>query len=105
MKRLATLREWVTENLEGAHQRQASNYNLRRRPRTFVRGDLVLRKQRVLSNAAQNFAAKLAPKFEGPFRIEKKLSSVVYELIRLDGSLAGKVHVQDLKPYYPPDPN
>jgi len=30
------------------------------------------------------------------------ISPVVYELIRLDGSSAGRIHMQDLKSYYPP---
>ena len=61
-------------------------------------------RQHTLSSAAQNFAAKLAPKFHGPYRIERQLSSVVYELVGLDGKPAGKIHVQDLKPYNLPAP-
>jgi len=100
MKRLPFLREWVTENLDKAYQRQSSQYNLRRRNRTFRVGDLVLRCQHVLSSAAQNVAAKLAHKFQGPFKVGRVVSPVVYELTRLDGSAAGKSHVQDLKPYH-----
>lgn len=36
MKQLQTLREWVTENLDRAYERQASHYNLRRRNRSCV---------------------------------------------------------------------
>jgi len=100
IKKLQSLREWVIENLDKAYQRQSSRYNLRRRNRTFRVGDLVLRRQHVLSSAAQNVAAKLAHKFQGPFRVGRVISPVIYELTRLDGSAAGKVHVQDLKPYH-----
>jgi len=101
MSKLQFLREWVVENLDKAYQRQSARYNLRRRTRTFRVGDLVLKRQHILSSAAQNVAAKLAHKFQGPFRIQSVISPVVYELARLDGSPAGKIHIQDLKPYYP----
>jgi len=104
MKKLRVIQEWVVENLERAYRIQADHYNLRRRHRVFRPGDLVLKRQHALSDAARNFAAKLAPKFHGPFRISRKLSSVIYELTRLDGSAVGKVHVQELKPYCPPNP-
>jgi hypothetical protein len=57
----------------------------------FQVGDLVLKRQHVLSSAAQNIAAKIAPKFHGPFRVNKILSSVVYELLDLHDNFAGKV--------------
>jgi len=102
MKKLQFLREWVTENLDRAYQRQSSRYNLRRRNRVFRIGDLVLRRQHVLSSAAQNVAAKLAHRFQGPFKVGRVISPVIYELTRLDRSAAGRIHVQDLKPYHPP---
>jgi len=39
------------ESLDKAYQRQSFCYNLRRRNRTFRIGDLVLRRQHVLSSA------------------------------------------------------
>ncbi|XP_025266173.1 uncharacterized protein LOC112638514 [Camponotus floridanus] len=99
MKNMQTLREWVIENLDRAYERQASRYNLRRRGRTFKIGDLVLRRQHILSSAAQNIAAKLAHKFQDPFKIVRVISPVVYELGSLGGSSAGKSHIQNLKPY------
>jgi len=48
MRKLQLLREWVTESLDRAYQRQSSRYNLRRRNRTFRIDDLVLRRQHVL---------------------------------------------------------
>ena len=63
MIRLQNLRDWVAENLRLAHQRQARYINPSRREITFQVGDQVLVINRVLSNAAKNFAAKLADKF------------------------------------------
>jgi len=99
MKRLQSLHIWVTENLEKTHRRQTSYYNLRRCDRIFGVGELVLRRQHVLSSATQNVAAKLTSKFCGPFKIKRILFPVVYELVGLDGVALGKVHVQDLKSY------
>ena len=102
MTDLQAIQTWVTENLEQANQKQSHQYNLRRRHRAFKVTDLVLKRQRVLSSAAQNFAAKLAPRFEGPFRVKRVLSPLVYELEAPDGTSAGKHHMQDLKPYHAP---
>lgn len=102
MKHLREIHDWVAENLTNANQRQAAHYNLRRRPIKFKVGDLVLKRQHVLSSAAQGIAAKLAPKFAGPFRVGRVLSSTVYELLALDKIAVGKVHVSDLKLYHGP---
>lgn len=99
MEKVQTLREWVVENLEAAHQKQAHYYNLRRRDRQFGAGELVLKRQHVLSSAAQAISAKLATKFHGPFTISRVLSPVVYELQDTNGRTIGKIHVKDLKPY------
>ncbi|GAB1867938.1 RNA-directed DNA polymerase [Camponotus japonicus] len=103
MKKIQALREWVLESLDRAYERQASRYNLRRRGRTFKVGDLVLKRQHILSSAAHNIAAKLAYKFQDPFKIVRAISPVIYELEQLDGLPAGKIHIQDLKPYNLPD--
>ena len=58
----------------------AKYYNRRQQARGFVVGDSVLRRNRMLSSAAQNFSPKLAPKYGGLFTITKQLSPVVYEL-------------------------
>jgi hypothetical protein len=99
MKELQVIREWVAENLDKANQKQAYQYNLRRRSRTFRVGDLVLKRQHLLSSAAQHIAAKLAPKFQGPLKIKRVISPTVYELAQLDDSPVGKAHIEDLKPY------
>jgi len=100
IKKLQSLREWVIENLNKAYEKQASHYNLRRRDKTFRVGDLVLKRQHTLSSAANKIAAKLAHKFHGPYKVARVISPVVYELVQLDGSPAGRLHIQDLKPYH-----
>ncbi|XP_029169373.1 uncharacterized protein LOC114939266 [Nylanderia fulva] len=103
MRKLQSLREWVVENLNKAYEKQASHYNLRRRDKRFRVGNLVLKRQHVLSSAAERIAAKLAHKFQGPYRIARVISPVVYELAQLDGTPAGKWHIKDLKAYHVPD--
>jgi len=102
MERIQLLREWVVENLEAAQERQAEYYNRHRRERHLAIGDQVLKRQHVLSSAAQRISAKLSTKFHGPFVVQKALSPVVYELGDMAGNTVGKVHVKDLKPYYRP---
>ena len=61
-----------------------------------------MRRVHVLSNAAQGFSAKLAPKYEGPYEITAKLAPTVY-LLEMEGSRRNtKVHVGELKRYLPP---
>lgn len=104
MRKLRQLYEWVFENLTMANQKQSHYYNLRRRPQKYGVGDLVMKCQHVLSSAAQGVAAKLTPKFAGPFRMARALSSAVYELVTPEGVGAGKVHACDLKAYHSPSP-
>ena len=54
----------------------------------------------MLSSASQSVAAKLVPKFAGPYTIAAQLGPNVYEVVDQDGKSAGKVHVEDLKPFH-----
>lgn len=72
LAQLQILRSWVNENLERAYDTQAKYYNSRHIDVQFEVADKVVRRQRALSSAAQNFAAKLVPKFSGPVVITKK---------------------------------
>lgn len=71
---------------------------MRKRETEFFVGDKVWKKNKVLSDAAQSFAQKLAPRYELCI-VNKKLSKSVYHLKREDGSIAGNWHIKDLKPY------
>ncbi|XP_033225941.1 uncharacterized protein LOC117178627 [Belonocnema kinseyi] len=80
MERLDHLRNWVCRNLDKAYETQTKYYNAGKRDRDFSVGDLVLRRNRKLSKKIANIASKLFPKFEGPFKIKRRLSPVVYTL-------------------------
>jgi len=55
--------------MEKASQDQARQYNLRRRQWTPAVGDVVWAKEHHLSKAAEGFAAKLAPRYNGPYQV------------------------------------
>lgn len=102
---LSNVRAQAEANLAQASDRQASNYNRTRRKVTFQENDLVLRRVHTLSSAVKHYSAKLGPRFEGPFKIDKVLSSTVYQLATMRGKKVGKWHISKLRPYYPsPDP-
>jgi hypothetical protein len=95
---LKKVREFVQKRLSVAYERNRKQYNLRRRHVNYNVGDLVWKRQFVLSDAANYFASKLAGKFCGPFKIRKKLGYCVYELEGDNGKSIGNFHVKDLKP-------
>lgn len=89
----------INQRLVAAQERNRNVYNLRRRPVNYNIGDLVWRKNRVLSDAAKGIKAGLCPAFIGPYVVRRKVGSWTYELEDEDGKpLNGTWHVQDLKP-------
>jgi transposase InsO family protein len=94
-----TLRKDILSRLARAYEKNAKQYNLRRRPLDFKQGDLVWKRNYVLSDATRNFTAKLAPKYVGPFTIKRKLSPWTYELMNDNNTSLGTWHIKDLKPH------
>lgn len=88
----------IRNRLQRAYVSSKRRYDLRRRPQIYAVGDWVWKRNFVLSDATQHFAAKLAFKYVGPFRVKRKVSNIVYELEKEDGTAAGLWHVKDLKP-------
>uniref|UniRef100_A0A671L2F5 Integrase catalytic domain-containing protein n=1 Tax=Sinocyclocheilus anshuiensis TaxID=1608454 RepID=A0A671L2F5_9TELE len=84
-----------------SHEKQKRHYDLRRRPVEYAPGDLVRLKTHPRSDAAANFAAKLAPLYGGPYQIMQRLSEVNYRLASVDGAQdLGVVHVVNLQPFH-----
>jgi transposase InsO family protein len=96
--------ELVRVNLARAFAKQSKYYNLRHREWRCHLGDRVLKRDHPLSSGAKGFAAKLAPKYSGPYTITKVLSPVVYNLQSPSGQKILRAHIKDLKPYHLPDP-
>lgn len=104
--RLGDALRTARENLEAARLEQAAQYDKTHRHLVYAVGDLVLRRTHPLSSAAHGFAASLAHRWEGPYRVTARVSRLTYRLARLDtGEEPGPVHVGDLKTYYLPDPD
>lgn len=88
-------------NLRTARAEQKAQYDRSHRDVQYKVGDLVLRRNHVLSDASKKFSASLAPKWTGPYRVKEIVSSLVYRLADLQlRPISGPVHVCDLKPYY-----
>jgi hypothetical protein len=99
LKELPRIFREVKDRLARAHRANAQRYNLRRRPQDFNVGDIVWKRNFALSDATANFSAKLAPKFTGPYKVKKKVSTLIYELEDQNCKDVGRWHVVDLKPY------
>lgn len=81
--------------------RNAKYYNTRRKDAHFASGNLVWVRTHPLSKANEKFSAKLAPKWDGPATIVRKLGPVNYLLRWNDPpNRLDTVHVVNLKPYY-----
>ncbi|KAK7895604.1 hypothetical protein WMY93_020929 [Mugilogobius chulae] len=97
------LREGVERHVGASKARQARYYNTRRRDVHFVVGSLVWIRSHPLSKASAKFSAKLAPRWVGPAKVEKKLGPVNYQVRWLTDKLkVDTVNVVDMKPYYGP---
>ncbi|KAL7726613.1 hypothetical protein ACLKA6_010478 [Drosophila palustris] len=99
-RRLQEIFRIVKENTQRATIDQARHYNLRRREWGPELHSLVLVKHHVLSNAAEGFAAKLAPKYEGPYYVRKFISPNVVRLQEVGTSRRRIANLADLKVYH-----
>jgi len=81
-KQLLDIFKIAKENTQRATIDQARHYNLRRRQWRPMLQSLVLVRTHVLSNAAEGFAGKLAPKYEGPYLARKRIFPNVVRLQR-----------------------
>lgn len=96
LQKLPELYEQVRKRLFQAYQRNAFQYNLRKRPVQYHVGDRLWKRNFVLSSAANQFSSKLAPKYI-PCIVTKVISNLVYQVSDMDGNHLGNFHVKDLK--------
>lgn len=89
----------VRRNLAKAAQNQKRHYNLRHRAWKPKIGEKVLIRLHPQSRAIDNFAAKLAPKYGGPYVVEKYKSPVIV-VVRANEKDMRTVHVSGLKKYF-----
>lgn len=98
LKGFRKLFQRVKNKIRMAQQRNERVFNLRRRAVHYGVGDIVWKRNKVLSDAIKNISAKLCPKYVGPCTIIKKHGNWTYELIDENGKNLGIWHVQDVKP-------
>lgn len=67
LEALEEQRSTIAVQLANYQQRLAQGYNRNVKPQEFVPADLVLRK--TVGNAKDHSAGKLAPNWEGPYRV------------------------------------
>lgn len=84
-----------------ARAQQKAQYDKSHRSICYQAGDFVLKRSHALSDASKGFSAALAPKWLGPYQVERRLSPLVYELKDpRTGKSSGRVHIADLKAYH-----
>uniref|UniRef100_A0A667Z6P1 Integrase catalytic domain-containing protein n=1 Tax=Myripristis murdjan TaxID=586833 RepID=A0A667Z6P1_9TELE len=99
---LSEMQGFVEKNLHKARVRQKRNYDKNRREMEFEEKARVWLRAHPLSRADKSFAAKLAPKWQGPYRVVQKKGPVNYEVVLEDtGEDLKTVHISRLKPCYP----
>ena len=101
ISRIEHLREMMTQFQDQAFMKQAKYYDRRHRDEQFKIGDLVKKPNQVLSDKGGHIAAKLAPKFCGPYVVVEVISPNIYKLASQDGRLAGRYHASHLQKYIP----
>lgn len=99
LNQLQAIQSVIRERLEAAYKKNRNIYNLRRRHVTYEVGDIVWKRNPVLSDAGVYFSSKLAPKYIKCY-ITKRLSDTRYELRDENHRQVGVWHVSMLKPYY-----
>ncbi|BFF95728.1 uncharacterized protein DMAD_13070 [Drosophila madeirensis] len=98
-KQLYEVFQAARDNTQRASAEQARHYNLRRRDWRPTIGSLVLVKQHVLSKANDGFAAKLAPRYEGPYKVTKFVSPNIARVRHTETGQRRTAGVADLKAF------
>ncbi len=102
LKELNQMKEYVEKRLYTARKRQKRNYDKNRREVVFEERDRVWMRTHPYSKAEKFFSAKIAPKWQGPYRIVQRLGPLNYEIVLEDnGEDKRVVHVSRLKPCFP----
>lgn len=97
--RLARIREQVQINLTAAYERSKKYYDRKISLVEFEPGEIVWKRNFVLSNADKGFCQKLAPNYI-KCKIVEKLGTSSYRLCSIDGKDLGIASSKDLKKTY-----
>ncbi|XP_031789246.1 uncharacterized protein LOC116418317 [Nasonia vitripennis] len=93
---LSQLREQASQRAQDAQDHQKSYYHAKRKSASYNVGDLVMKRNHVLSSGAEQRSAKLAPPYIGPYKIVEIRGTNTYRLVdEVDLAPAAQ-----LKPFY-----
>jgi len=93
------IKDMARAALKATQLKNKGHYDVRRRPHKVTVGQLVWRKNHVISDAVAHFSQGLAPKNVGPFIVSRDLGSNVFALTDLQNKPAGNWHCSDLQPF------
>lgn len=86
----------IVKRLSQAYDKNKKYYDLRKRTLHFKKGDIVWKRNSVLSDASKAFSKKLAPKYIKA-KVAEVTGTVTYRLTDLNGKNLGIWHIKDLK--------
>lgn len=99
---LSQMKDYVDQKLIKAREKQKAHYDKTRREVLYEEQDRVWMRSHPYSKAEKAFSAKLAPRWQGPYRIVRRLSPLNYEIVLEEtGEDLRVTHVSRLKPCYP----
>lgn len=99
VNQLSPLYNDIVKKLNNAYERNKQHYNLRKRSLSFKKGDMVWKRNPVLSDAAKGFSKKLAPKYVKAV-VKEVTGNVTYRLSDTNGRNLEVWHIKDLKPHH-----
>lgn len=100
MQKLKHIHDNAQILIDKGKSRQESHYNKNKREYTFKIGQLVWKKNKILSSAQKDISAKLAKPYNGPFIINDKIGEDVYTIRDTDGKiLSSSCHAKEFKEY------
>lgn len=94
--RFQLLRRKITTSLKQAYEKGKMVYNMRTRKVNYKIGQCVYRKNFKLSNALNNYSAKLAPKYVKSI-VLKEIGNSLYELGDINGKPVGIYHAANIR--------
>lgn len=94
--KLVKVRENIRANLTTAHKKATKVYNLRSRPISFKKGQIVYRKNHIPSNMSKHINRKFLSKYLKCW-VREKVGNNLYNLEDENGKLIGKFHASDIK--------
>lgn len=94
--KMQIIREKVAKNIKKSFEDSKQRYNLRSCQNNFEVGDIVWKRNTILSNAAEYRSAKLTPRYV-KCRVVEKLGTNTYKLTDENGRCLGNFSASDLK--------